>query len=59
MLGEFFCLFVFLWTTSYCHSALLQILTHMPFFVQTKEAGADDILDISACELAEVNYRKP
>lgn len=45
--------------TSCCYSALLYILTHVPMFVQAKEAGADDILDISACELTEVNYRSP
>lgn len=29
--------------------------THLLIFQQAKEAGADDILDISKCELSEVN----
>uniref|UniRef100_A0A672RX05 E3 ubiquitin-protein ligase LRSAM1-like n=1 Tax=Sinocyclocheilus grahami TaxID=75366 RepID=A0A672RX05_SINGR len=46
MPGEFFCFFGGGGTAS-------DLNTHA-CFVQAKEAGADDVLDISACELAEV-----
>lgn len=60
MLGEFYCLFVcFLVDNVLLSQCTASNLNIHAFFVQTKEAGADDILDISACELAEVNYRKP
>jgi len=49
----------FFLATSYCHNALFQTQTRMPMFLQAKEAGADDVLDISACELTEVNYTNP
>ncbi len=50
----FFFLFVYNILLSQCTASNLNTPA---CFVQAKEAGADDILDISACELAEVNYR--
>lgn len=49
---------VFLWLVCLLRKGVLfeHIFYYDSFYPQAKEAGADDILDISKCELSEVNW---
>lgn len=51
-------LILFLWLVCpFCKGVLFeQFSNYYSFYHQAKEAGADDILDISKCELSEVNW---